>query len=124
MLFGFEVPDLTIFILISLLICITVCSLAMEAAVLFVPAFIFLFPRIVSGFPSVTPNEAIGLAITVEFFGYSSSVLGYWFRNQVDIRLGLRLLAITVPFAVLARVLAFTDARGRVLAMADSGVRS
>ena len=107
MLFGFEVPDLTIFVLISLLICITVCSLAMEAAVLFVPAFIFLFPRIVSGFPSVSPNEAIGLAITVEFFGYSSSVLGYWFRNQVDIRLGLRLLAITVPFAVLARVLAF-----------------
>lgn len=107
MLFGFEVPDLTIFVLISLLICITVCSLAMEAAVLFVPAFIFLFPRIVSGFPTVTPNEAIGLAITVEFFGYTSSVLGYWFRNQVDIKLGLRLLAITVPFAVLARVLAF-----------------
>ena len=49
----------------------------MEAAVLFVPAFLFLFPKIVEGFPQITPNEASGLAITVEFFGYTSSVLGY-----------------------------------------------
>ena len=107
MLFGFEILDLAIFIAISLTICITVCTLAMEAAVLFVPAFIFLFPSIVRGFPSVTPNEAIGLAITVEFFGYTSSVLGYWFRKQVDIKLGLRVLAITVPLAIVARVVAF-----------------
>lgn len=107
MLFGFELLDLVIFIGISLLICITVCTLAMEAAVLFVPAFVFLFPRIVAGFPSVTPNEAIGLAITVEFFGYTSSVLGYWFRGQVDLRLGLKVLAITVPFAIAARIVAF-----------------
>jgi len=107
MLFGFEVVDLLVFIGISLFICITVCTLAMEAAVLFVPAFVFLFPRIITGFPSVTPNEAIGLAITVEVFGYTSSVLGYWFRRQVDLRLAGRILAVTVPAAILARVLAF-----------------
>lgn len=107
MLFGFEFLDLAIFIGISLAICITVCTLAMEAAVLFVPAFVFLFPRMMEGFPTVSPNEAIGLAITVEFFGYSSSVLGYWFRKQVDLKLALRLLAITVPLAVVARFAAF-----------------
>lgn len=107
MLFGFEFLDLAIFIGISLAICITVCTLAMEAAVLFVPAFIFLFPRMMEGFPTVSPNEAIGLAITVEFFGYSSSVLGYWFRKQVDLKLALRLLVITVPLAVVARFAAF-----------------
>lgn len=107
MLFGFQIPDLLIFVAISLCICITVCALAMEAAVLFVPAFIFLFPRIVDGFPQVSANEAIGLAITVEFFGYTSSVLGYWFRRQVDWRLGLRVLALTVPLAVAFRVVAF-----------------
>ena len=45
MLFGFEFLELAI--------CITVCTLAMEAAVLFVPAFIFLFPRVMEGFPTV-----------------------------------------------------------------------
>jgi len=107
MLFGFQIPDLLIFVVISLGICITVCALAMEAAVLFVPAFIFLFPRIINGFPQVSANEAIGLAITVEFFGYTSSVLGYWFRRQIDWRLGLRVLALTVPLAVAFRVVAF-----------------
>lgn len=107
MVLGFPVGDLVFLIGVSLLICITVCTLAMEAAVLFVPAFLFLFPKIVEGFPQITPNEAIGLAITVEFFGYTSSVLGYWFRKQIDIQLGLRILAITVPFAIAARVGAF-----------------
>jgi len=104
---GFEVADFLLFIAISLAICITVCTLAMEAAVVFVPAFVFLFPPLFTGFPQVTPNEAIGLAITVEVFGYTSSVLGYWFRGQVDLGLGLRVLAITVPAAVLARIAAF-----------------
>lgn len=107
MLLGFPIPDLLIFVGISLAICITVCTLAMEAAVLFVPAFVFLFPLLVTGFPEVTPNEGIGLAITVEFFGYTSSVLGYWFRKQVDLKLALRVLAITVPLAVIARVASF-----------------
>lgn len=107
MLFGFEYVDLAIFIAISLAICITVCTLAMEAAVLFVPAFIFLFPNMMTGFPTVTANEAIGLAITVEFFGYTSSVLGYYFRKQVDIKLGFRVLMYTVPLAIIARLLAY-----------------
>lgn len=106
-MFGFELLDFFVFVGISLVICITVCTLAMEAAVIFVPAFIFLFPGIVDGFPTVSPNEAIGLAITVEVFGYTSSVLGYWFRRQVDLRLSLRLLAITVPAAIIARIVAF-----------------
>ena len=107
MLFGFETVDLAIFVGISPLICITVCTLAMEAAVLFVPAFVFLFPQMIAGFPQLNPNEAIGLAITVEFFGYTSSVLGYWFRGQVDLRLGMKVLMITVPFAIVARIAAF-----------------
>ena len=115
MLFGFPIADLAIFVGISLFICITVCTLAMEAAVLFVPAFLFLFPRMIEGFPQITPNEAIGLAITVEFFGYTSSVLGYWFRNQVDVRLGLRILAITVPLAIIARIAAFFNTGARTV---------
>ena len=107
MILGFEVFDFFVFIVISLLICITLCTLAMEASVLFLPAFLFLFPIIIANFPDVTPNEAIGLAITIEFFGYTSSVTGYWLRGQVDFRLGMRVLAITVPFAIVGRLVAY-----------------
>lgn len=107
MIFGFEVFDFFVFIIISLLICITLCTLAMEASVLFLPAFLFLFPFIIANFPDVTPNEAIGLAITIEFFGYTSSVTGYWLRGQVDFRLGMRVLAITVPLAIIGRLVAY-----------------
>ena len=107
MILGFEVFDFFVFIVISMLICITLCTLAMEASVLFLPAFLFLFPFIIANFPDVTPNEAIGLAITIEFFGYTSSVTGYWLRGQVDFRLGMRVLAITVPLAIVGRLVAY-----------------
>ncbi len=107
MILGFEVFDFFVFIVISLLICITLCTLAMEASVLFLPAFLFLFPVIIANFPDVTPNEAIGLAITIEFFGYTSSVTGYWLRGQVDFRLGMKVLAITVPLAIVGRLVAY-----------------
>jgi uncharacterized membrane protein YfcA len=107
MILGFEIFDFIFFIFVSLAICVTVCTLAMEASVLFTPAFLFVFPVIIANFPDVSPNEAIGLAITIEFFGYTSSVLGYWFRGQVDLRLGLRVLAYTVPLAVVGRLAAY-----------------
>ena len=107
MIFGFEVFDLMFFIIVSLCICITVCTLAMEASVLFTPAFIFLFPFIIEGFPTVNTNEAIGLAITIEFFGYTSSVTGYWLRRQIDFNLAFKVLMITVPLAVVGRIGAY-----------------
>ena len=115
MVFGFEVLDLLLFAAISLGICVFVCMLAMEAAVLFTPAFIFLFPLIIFGFPSVSANEAIGLAITIEFFGYSSSVLAYWLRGQVDPRLALKMLSLTIPLAIAGRVAAFLVAEEGLL---------
>jgi uncharacterized protein len=107
MTFGFETFDLIFFIVVSLCICITVCTLAMEASVLFTPAFIFLFPFIIEGFPTLNTNEAIGLAITIEFFGYTSSVTGYWLRRQIDFNLAFKVLAITVPLAVVGRIAAY-----------------
>lgn len=101
---GYPVWDLVLLVGVSLAICITVCTLAMEAAVLFTPAFLFVFPRIVTGFPPLTVNEAIGLSLFVEFFGYTSSVSGYWFRDQIDFNAAARILAITIPLAVLARI--------------------
>lgn len=101
---GLPLPDLLLFIAVSLVICVTLCALAMEASVLFTPAFLFLFPHIVRGFPILSTNEAIGLALVVEFFGYTSSVTGYWLRHQVSFAVAGRILAVTVPLAVVGRV--------------------
>jgi uncharacterized membrane protein YfcA len=105
-MFGLGVSPVglvTLFFL-GFLIATTVNTFAMEAAVLFVPAFIFVFPVLVPGFPTLAANAAVGLALFVELFGYSSSVTAYWYRHQIDFRIASRLLVITVPVAALARV--------------------
>jgi len=104
---GFTPLELLIIVGVALAICTTVCSLAMEAAVLFIPAFLFLFPALIPNFPHIMPNEAIGLAITIEFFGYTSSVTGYWFRRQIDFAIAAKALALTIPLAIFARALSY-----------------
>lgn len=102
---GFTWTGLAVLVVLSFLICVTVNSLAMEAAVLFTPAFLYVFPVLVPGFPDdLGINGAIGLALFVEFFGYSSSVSGYWFREQIDFTVARQFLMVSVPFAVVARI--------------------
>jgi uncharacterized membrane protein YfcA len=107
MIFGFTPVDFALFLLISLAICITVCALAMEAAVLFTPSFLFIFPVLFSSFPALSPNEAIGLAFIVEVFGYTSSVSGYWYRGQIDFTIAGALVVVTVPLAIAGRLLSY-----------------
>jgi uncharacterized membrane protein YfcA len=105
-MFGTGIPavGLVLLVLLGFTIATTVNTFAMEAAVLFVPAFLFVFPIVVPGFPDLAANAAIGLALFVELFGYSSSVAAYWYRHQIDFNVAGKVLAITVPTAVLTRV--------------------
>ncbi len=107
MLFGIPATDLVVLVLMAFLIATTVNTFAMEAAVLFTPAFLYVFPRVVEGFPAVSVNAAIGLALFVELFGYSSSVTAYWFRKQIDFHAAWKILSIAVPVAVGARVVSY-----------------
>ncbi|MFB6086433.1 MAG: TSUP family transporter [Halodesulfurarchaeum sp.] len=104
-MFGTGIPPggLVMLVLLGFVIATTVNTFAMEAAVLFVPAFLFVFPVLVPGFPPLATNAAIGLALFVELFGYSSSVLAYWYRHQIDFNIAAKLLVLTVPTAMLAR---------------------
>lgn len=58
---------------------------------------------LVPGFPQIAVNAAIGLALFVELFGYSSLVAAYWYRHQIDFNIAAKLLVITVPVAAVAR---------------------
>lgn len=105
MILRFELTELVLFLGISLGICITVCALAMEPAVLFTPSFLFVFPVLFPSFPVLTPNEAIGLAFIVEIFGYTSSVTGYWYRGQIDVSTAQTMVLVTIPLAVIGRLM-------------------
>lgn len=101
---GIPATGLVSLVILGFVIATTVNTFAMEAAVLFTPAFLFVFPILVPGFPDLAVNAAIGLALFVELFGYSSSVGAYWYRHQIDFNVAGKLLLITVPTAILARV--------------------
>lgn len=91
----------------SLGIAVTANTLAMEGAVMFAPAFLLLFPALSDSFPDLTPNEAIGVALLIMFFGTASASLGYVRQRVVDFSMAKRLLIVTVPSAILARSIAF-----------------
>ncbi|MFB6179189.1 MAG: sulfite exporter TauE/SafE family protein [Halorientalis sp.] len=105
-MFGLEIPvsGLAMLVVLGFLIATTVNTFAMEAAVLFVPAFLFVFPVLVPGFPHLEANAAVGLALFVELFGYSSSVAAYWYRHQIDFNIAGKVLLLTIPTAIVARV--------------------
>jgi uncharacterized membrane protein YfcA len=104
-MFGTGIPPfgLVMLVVLGLTIATIVNTFAMEAAVLFVPAFLYVFPLLVPGFPNLAVNAAIGLALFVELFGYSSSVGAYWYRHQIDFKIATKILVVTVPTAVVAR---------------------
>ena len=91
----------------SLCICIIAGTLAMEGAVMFAPAFLLLFPLISTAFPELSANEAIGVALTIGVFGFGSASIGYLRQRVVDKKIAIQLLAVAVPFAIVARLVAF-----------------
>ncbi len=54
---GFSPLGLAAFVLLTFVICTTVNTFAMEAAVLFTPAFLFVYPKLVPAFPGSEPSR-------------------------------------------------------------------
>lgn len=96
--------SIALVLVVSFGICVLATSLAMESAALFVPAFLVVFPSLIDGFPTVSGNAAIGLTLLIMFFGQTSAVAGYWYRGQIDVRVGRSILVLTVPVAVVGRI--------------------
>lgn len=104
---GFTPAEIAVIAVCSLLICVLATSLAMESAALFLPAFLIAFPVLVPGFPTLGPNEAIGAILVIMFFGQTSTLLRYWYQGQVLVRLAATALIVTVPLAVVGRLLSY-----------------
>ena len=73
-----------------------IATIAMMAgiggAVLFVPFFMLVL--------KLDPLIALGAGLIIEFFGFSSGVIGYWRKKEIDFGLVKRILIFTVPATV------------------------
>lgn len=59
------------------------------------PFLILAFP--ILGVPTLSPAQAVGMALFTEFFGFALGVLGYHLARLTDYKTGWRLVAIAVP---------------------------
>ncbi len=79
--------------------CILIAAMAMFTGIsgtaMLTPFIILIFPLI--GVPQLTPAQAIGMALTTEFFGFISGVYGYYRLKLIDYNIVKRLTIVSVP---------------------------
>lgn len=83
---------------VSILIATIAMASGVEGATFFAPFFI-----LVLGLP---PDVAIGTGLITEVFGFASGLYAYSRKRLIDARLGLALLMVTVPIALVGTYLA------------------
>ena len=70
-------------------------------AALFAPIYLIVFPALGEKYPLASVNAAVGTALAVEFFGFTSGLVGYARRGFVDVAMALPIILITMPFSFL-----------------------
>ena len=83
---------------VSILIATTAMASGVEGGTFFAPVFILAL--------QLPPEVAIGVALITEVFGFASGLYAYGRQRLIDYRLGLTLLMITIPMALLGTWLA------------------
>lgn len=83
---------------VAVAICITVCTVGIEGAILFVPFFAVVFP-LVTG-QRLSPLEAVQIGLFTEIVGFTSSFIGFFRAKLIDYGISWKSIAIAVPFAL------------------------
>jgi uncharacterized protein len=78
---------------ISILFATTAMASGVEGATFFSPLFILAL--------KLSPEVAIGTALTTEVFGFASGLFAYTRKRLIDYPLGLNLLLVTIPLALI-----------------------
>ncbi len=68
-------------------------------AALFMPLFLLIFPLLGPAYP-LDPIAAIGIALLIETFGFSSGFVGYYVKRLIDLKLASTFVLMSVPAAV------------------------
>ena len=81
-------------------ISIAIATIAMSSGI---GGAVFFSPLFMIGL-GLEPKIAIGAALATELFGFASGLQAYWKAKLIDFKLGVSLLLISVPFAILGTV--------------------
>ena len=83
------------------LVGIAIATIAMMAgiggAVLFAPFFMLVL--------KLDPLIAVGAGLTIEFFGFSSGVIGYWRKKQINFAIVKQIIVFTIPATIVGVIL-------------------
>jgi hypothetical protein len=82
----------------SILVSTLAMASGVEGATFFSPLFILAL--------RLSPEVAIGTALITEVFGFASGLFAYTRKKLIDFRLGLNLLVVTIPLAIVGTVIA------------------
>jgi uncharacterized protein len=87
--------------------CILIASVAMLTGIsgtaMLTPFLILVFP--ILSVPTLTPGQAVGMALFTEFFGFASGVVGYQRAHLIDYKTGWRLVSVAVPTMIVFSLL-------------------
>jgi uncharacterized membrane protein YfcA len=81
-------------------ISIAIATIAMSSGI---GGAVFFSPLFMIGL-GLEPKIAIGAALATELFGFASGLQAYWKSKLIDFKLGLNLLLLSIPFAILGTV--------------------
>ncbi len=82
---------------VAMAICLTVCTVGIEGAVLFVPFFTLVFPLLIA---PLEPVQAVAIGLITEVFGFISALIAWWRAGLIDLTIGKRSALLSVPFAL------------------------
>lgn len=99
---------------IAMAICLTVCTVGIEGAVLFVPFFTLVFPLLIA---PLEPVQAVAIGLITEVFGFISALIAWWRAGLIDLQIGKRSAILSVPFALIGGFVSYAIPSWLLLAM-------
>lgn len=70
-------------------------------AALFTPIFLIIFPLLGPEYPLASSVAAIGSALFIQAFGFSSGFVGYYRRGLIDFRAAVPFILVAVPLGII-----------------------
>ena len=98
---------------VAFCVCLMATSSSVEGAVFFAPIFIIFFPMFAE--VTITPIEAIFLALSIEIFGFGSALTGYFRRGLVDTYIAKNVLILSIPTSIVFGFLAHQVPSGVIM---------
>ena len=85
-------------------------------AALFTPLFLIVFPLLGAEYPLASWAAAIGSALVIQAFGFTSGLVGYYRRGLIDFRAAVPFVVIAAPVGIIGALFAHEVDQSRLKA--------